>query len=116
MVVHSAGVQDRQGAKRVLWQMGQGRFPRMQHLWVDGAYAGEFVRWTELIPEWRVEVVRKQEGQKGFVVLPKRWIVERTFAWLMCDRRLSRDYETCPRSSEAWIRISMIGRMLRRLA
>ncbi|MDP9349410.1 MAG: transposase, partial [Gemmatimonadota bacterium] len=50
------------------------------------------------------------------VVLPKRWIVERTFAWLVCDRRLSRDYETCPRSSEAWIRISMMGRMLRRLA
>jgi len=116
-VVHSADVQDREGAKRVLWQLGRGRrFPRLRHLWADGAYAGDFVLWSEAIPGWRVEVVRKPEKQRGFQVLPKRWIVERTFAWLFCDRRLSRDYETCPRSSEAWIRLSMIGRMLRRLA
>jgi transposase len=63
----------------------------------------------------RLEIVETQEGQKGFSVLLKRWVVERTFAWLMWHRRLARDYETDPKSSEAWIRLAMIRLMLRRL-
>ncbi len=115
VAVHAANVQDRDGAKLVLAKLA-GRFPRLWLLWADGGYAGRLLVWALVAGGWVVEIVAKPEGSKGFVVLPKRWIVERTFAWLGRSRRLSKDYEGLPATSEAWIRIAMIHLMLKRLA
>ena len=79
-------------------------------------YGGELIQWVQENYGWKLEVVQKPPEQKGFVVIKKRWVVERTFAWFGKCRRLSKDYEQNPRSSEAWIRLAMIGLMVRRLA
>jgi putative transposase len=115
VVVHAADVQDREGAKRVLERM-VGRFPRLWLLWADGGYAGGLLVWALVTGGWVIELVKKPEGATTFAVLPKRWIVERTFAWLGRCRRLSKDYEALPETGEAWIRIAMIHLMLKRLA
>ncbi|CAN5652401.1 hypothetical protein BH23GEM7_BH23GEM7_36870 [soil metagenome] len=113
--VHEANLPDVHGAKRVLPQMLQS-CPRLEVIYADGAYQGPKLQaWVTACGGWRLEIVEKPEGQKGFSVLPKRWVVERTFAWLMRHRRLARDYETDPKSSEAWIRLAMIRLMLCRL-
>jgi putative transposase len=99
------------------WPSGlKDRFARMARVWADGAYAGQLVEWAEKAAEFVLDIVRKPKGQIGFSVLPWRWIVERTFAWLGNYRRLARDYEISPRTSEAWIKIAMIHLMVRRLA
>ena len=87
-------------------------------LWVDGGYSGEsFMKWVQgLRPKLAVEVVKRSDEVSGFKVLPRRWVVERTFGWLMRQRRLVRDYETTASSAQAWIYIAMIGIQLRRLA
>ena len=87
-------------------------------LWVDGGYTGEtFAGWVKgLRPKLEVEVVKRSDDTKGFKVLPRRWVVERTFAWLMRHRRLARDYETTESSAEAFAYIAMIRIQLRRLA
>lgn len=113
MVVHAANIQDRDGGDEVLAAMA-GRFSRLKLIWADGGYAGEFVREAKQIFRRVIEIVKRPELSK-FVVLPKRWIVERTFAWLGKYRRLSKDYETLPASSESMIRIAMINLMLHRL-
>lgn len=114
-VVHAADVQDRDGAKAVLakasWEVG-----RLKVVRADAGYAGKLVEWTLAACGWVVEVVRRPKGSKGFVLLPRRWVVERTFAWLYQHRRLSKDYEYRTESSEAVIYVAMIGIMLRRLA
>ena len=115
MVVHCAGIQDRDGAKLVCERL-KGRFARLRLLWADGAYAGELVAWVQSFAGWVLEIVKRPEGAKGFVLLPRRWVVERTFAWLMKCRRLCRDYEETTRSSEAWIQLAMIQVMAKRLA
>lgn len=120
VVVHSGAIQDAHGAK-LLFQSFQSRprLERLQTIWADGAYGmygGELVQWVEENYGWKLEVVQKPPEQKGFIVIKKRWVVERTFAWLGKCRRLSKDYEQNPRSSEAWIRLAMIGLMVRRLA
>ncbi len=116
MVVHSAGIQDYQGAKLVLMKL-LGRFGRLSLIWADGAYGkGGLCDWVARLAGWTLRIVPKLEGQKGFVVLPRRWVVERTFAWLMKFRRLRVDYEEKEESSEAWIRLAMIHLMVRRLA
>ena len=116
MVVHCAGIQDCHGAKLVLMRL-LGRFPRLWLFWADGAYAkGGLSDWIARFAGWALQIVPKLEGQKGFVVLPRRWVVERTFAWLCTFRRLSKDFEERQESSEAWIRIAMIHIMVRRLA
>ena len=90
--------------------------PRLEVIYADAAYQGpKLAQWVSECGGWRLEVVEKPKGQRGFSVLPKRWVVERTFAWLMRHRRMARDYETDPGSSEAWIRLAMIRLMLRRL-
>ena len=94
----------------------KGMLPRLQLIWVDGGYAGEFVEWAAKVFSWVVEVVSKPKDTKGFVLLPHRWIVERTFAWLGRYRRLSKDYEFHPKTSEAMIHLAMIHIMTRRLA
>ena len=115
VVVHAANVQDRDGAKLVLRKLA-GRFPRLWLLWADGGYAGALLVWALVAAGLVVQVVAKPAGATTFAVLPKRWIVERTFAWLGRCRRLSKDYEALPATSEAWIQIAMIHLMLKRLA
>jgi putative transposase len=117
VVVHSAGTADRVGARRVLERL-RTTFSRLRRIWVDGAYTGELGDWVAALRDTRkvrLEVVNKLAGQKGFVLLPKRWIVERTFGWLMMHRRLVRDYEMLPETSEAFIQVAMIRIMLNRL-
>ena len=91
--------------------------PTLRLVWADGGYSGPLVAGYAAVNDCRVEIVAKPADQKGFVVLPRRWVVERTFGWLGTYRRLAgRDFETTPASSEAWIRICLSNLMLRRLA
>ncbi len=118
IVVHAASLQDRDGAKLVLAKLNDKRkgrrlFPRLKLIWADGGYAGQLIDWAKHLGRWTVEIVKRTEA--GFAVLPKRWIVERTFAWLGKYRRLSKDYETLTESSESMIHIAMINLMLHRL-
>ena len=114
--MHPADVQDRDGA-RLLLSQAKGHAPAeaLQKIWADGGYRGELVAWVKKECDWELEIVTKPKAQKGFVVLPKRWIVERTFAWQAGARRLTIDYEENPRHSEAWLLIAQIKLMLRRL-
>jgi putative transposase len=119
VVVHCAGIQDRDGAKLVFMKM-LGSFPRLKLIWADGGYAGQLISWlaafTQSVGTWVLEIVKRSDDQKGFTVLPRRWVVERTFAWLSKYRRLSKDYEQKTESSETWIYVAMIHIMVRRLA
>ena len=114
-VVHSAGVQDRDGAKKVIQKV---RFnsPRLKKLWADGVYAGALESWVRRFTGWELEIVRRNKAERGFTVLPQRWIVERTFGWLGRYRRLSKDYEFFTQTGENLIDMAMINLMLHRLA
>ena len=91
--------------------------PSLKKIWADGAYSGkELARWCEEQGGWEIEVVKRDKEAKGFEVLPKRWIVKRTFGWLRRDRRLAKDYERKVQTSETLIEVAMIRLMLRRLA
>jgi putative transposase len=114
VVVHSASIQDRDGAKLVLAKL-KGRFSRLKLIWADGGYAGQLIDWTRKLGRWVLEIVKRSDDVAGFVVLPQRWIVERTFGWFKRYRRLSKDYEMLPESSEAVIYLSMTHLMVRRL-
>ena len=114
LAVLPADVQDRDGAKLLLAPLA-GALPRMERLWADGGYAGQLVGWVRERCGWELEIVEKPKDRRGFEVLPKRWVVERTFAWLGKCRRLGKDYEHSVASSEALIRLAMAGLMLRRL-
>lgn len=122
VVVTSASVQDRDGAKLLLTKMFQqlGSHPRrwwrLTKIWADGSYRGELIAWVLTHCGWILEIVNKLQDQVGFQVLPKRWIVERSFAWLSRNRRLARDYERLTASSEAFVYIAAIRLMTRRLA
>ena len=115
VVVHAADIQDRDGAKLVFEKL-KGCFHRLRIMWADGAYAGKLVQWVENTFRWTLEIVKRSDDVSGFVVLPKRWIVERTFGWLGRYRRLSKDYEGRMDNSEAMILIAMTNLMSRRLA
>lgn len=115
VVVHSAAVQDRDGAKLVLDKL-RGGLPRLAAVLADGGYNGPVAAWVSATLGVALTLVQKAPGQRGFQALPKRWIVERTFAWFGRHRRLSKDYEQRPASSEAWIYGAMIHVMARRLA
>ena len=115
VVVHPADIQDRDGARLVLARL-LGRFPRLRVIWADGAYGGKLVQWANTAGGWILELVRRPSGQHTFEILPRRWVVERTFAWLGRYRRLSKDYEELPQTTEAWVRFAMTSLMLRRLA
>lgn len=117
-VVHPADVQDRDGARLVL-AMLRHTFARLRLIWADGGYAGQLLDWVRNLRvrnRLRMELVKRSDDLKGFKVLPRRWFVERTFGWLGRQRRLSKDYEYLPATSEAIIYIAMIGLMIRRLA
>jgi putative transposase len=118
VVVTAGDVQDRDGAKLVLEGLAENKelIKRLELIWADGGYRGTLIAWVEEVFGWKLEIVEKQEGQIGFQILPKRWIVERTFGWLVRQRRLARDYERLPETSEAFIYIAMIRIMVRRLA
>lgn len=116
--VHAANVQDRDGARLLLRPLRE-RFGWLRCIWADGGYAGTLVEWVRNL--WpgrgrRLQIVARDRTLKYFAVLPKRWIVERTFAWLGRYRRLNRDYERTTTSSEAFVYIAMIRLMTRRLA
>ena len=113
VVVHAANIQDRDGAKIVLVKL-KDWFPRLELIWADGGYRGQLIDWTKMFGGWVLEIVKRNELHK-FVVLPKRWIVERTFGWLGRYRRLSKDYEELAPSSEAMIYLAMINLMIHRL-
>jgi transposase len=117
VLVTAAHVPERQGAQTLLGRV-LGWLTWLRRLWVDGGYSGpEFAQWVrELKPKLEVEVVTRSAKATGFTLLPRRWIVERTFGWLMRHRRLVRDYERTETSAEAWIYIAMIRIQLRRLA
>lgn len=112
-----ASCPEREGAQKVLGRVA-GWFKRLRRLWVDGGYTGPTFAdgVKEHWPKIQVEVVKRSDDVQGFAVLPRRWIVERTFGWLMRHRRLVRDYERTESSAEAWIHLAMIRIQLRRLA
>lgn len=115
VVVTSATLQDRDGARLVLRRLG-GVGKKLIRIWVDSAYQGPLVDWVWTTFRILLTPVKKLAGQQGFVVLPKRWIVERTFGWFSLHRRLVKDYEVNTRHSESMIYLAMIRLMLRRLA
>jgi putative transposase len=138
--VHPANIMDRDGIKLVLSDHVRAQLPRMQLLWLDAGYNGwgKGKDWVEQTTAWRVETVKARHARKyywvpkdippdqidwsqylpppGFHVIPRRWVVERTFAWFSHNRRLSKDYERLCATSEAWIYLTMIRLMVRRLA
>ena len=107
-----ADVRDRDGAKTVLGRLPA--LPRLAVIWADGAYPA-VIDWVRGTFGWVLVTILRPVGAKGYVHLPKRWIVERTFGWLGRYRRLSKDYEANPTSSEAWVYIAMTHRMARQL-
>jgi putative transposase len=117
VVVQAGSTQDRDGAKLVLGRLSRGGFSRLELIWAEGAYyGGELVEWVRRFLGWALEIVKRPKEQKGFVVLPRRWVVERTLlGWLGRYRRLSKDYEERPGSEEAIILIAMINLMVHRL-
>jgi putative transposase len=115
VVVTSADVQDYHGAKPVLEKV-KGRRPRLKVVWADGIYEKQWlIEWVKSECGWELQVIKRTDDTKGFKLLPKRWVVERTFAWLGRYRRLSKDYEGLTETSEAMIQMAMIHIMLRRL-
>ena len=114
VVIHAGNVQDRDGARLVLEKVRQ-TLPRLELIWADGGYAGELIGWVRNTCNWVLEIVRRRDDSSGFEVLPRRWVVERTFGWFCRYRRLSKDYEYLTDCSEATIYLAMIHIMLRRL-
>jgi putative transposase len=114
VVVHGANVQDRDGAKLLLAK-AKGLFPRLKLIWADGGYAGKLIGWVQETCGWVLEIIKRNADVKGFKLLPRRWVVERTFGWLGRQRRLSKDYERLPESSETMMHWAMTRLMARRL-
>ncbi len=129
VIVHPVGLQDREGAQWLLLNL-KTWLPRLELIWADSAYLGPLQTWVWKTFGWRLEIVqqpggrggwRKEEQEPptrtpGFQVLPRRWVVERSFAWIGRNRRMSKDYEFLPATSEAWVYLSMVRVMLKRLA
>jgi transposase len=115
VIITTAAVQDRDGARTVLDRL---RFtmPSVVHIWADGGYAGTLTDWARDRLRLVIEIVRKPLGIKTFQVLPRRWVVERTLAWITRCRRLNHDYERLPEHSDAMIKWAMIGLMTRRIS
>jgi transposase len=114
--VHAASVQDRDGAPDLLASIRH-LFPWLRHVFADGGYAGEKLE-TALVGlgQWTLEIVKRSDRIKGFHVLPRRWVVERTFAWLGRNRRLAKDFEATITSSQAWLYLASAQLLVRRLA
>ncbi|MFZ1815780.1 MAG: IS5 family transposase [Rhizobiaceae bacterium] len=116
LVVHAADIQDRDGAPAVLKSILK-RWPWLRHVFADGGYAGPKLRGAlQKVGKFTLEIVKRSDAAKGFEVLPRRWVVERTFAWLGRCRRLAKDFERTIASAEAWVFIAHIRMITRRLA
>jgi transposase len=119
VMVTSASVQDRPGGRAILQRLAAA-FPSIALVWADGGYANKIdntlVSWAKAVLGLVLEIVRRSDDVKGFQVLPRRWVVERTFGWLVRNRRLARDYERLTDNSETMIKIAMIRLMATRLA
>jgi putative transposase len=116
VVVTAASLSDQAGARKIFKQM-RGTCKKLRKVWVDGTYRGaEWTAWVKAQYKIVLECVAHAEGQKGFAVLPHRWVVERTLAWLNQCRRLSKDYEELPTTSETFVYVAMTRLMLKRLA
>lgn len=116
LVVHGADIQDRDGAVRVLQSIRSG-FPWLRHVFADGGYTGPKLRGALAgIGDWNLQIVKRSDIAKGFELLPQRWVVERTFAWLGRCRRLAKDWEKSVASAQAWIFIAHIRVLTRRIA
>jgi putative transposase len=116
VAVHAANIQDRDGAKLVLNKLSQAARARLEKLWADGGYRGKLISWVRRHLQAVLDIVKRDPDTKGFVVLPKRWVVERTLAWLGRFRRLSKDYERDVAHSEALIYLASIRSLLRQCA
>ena len=116
VVVHTADIQDRDGAKLGLEKLSQQTRASLEKLWADGGYQGKLIDWVKDNLDITLEIVSRDPGVKGFQLLPRRWVVERTFSWFDRYRRLSKDYERSTESSEAMVYIASIHTMLKRLA
>ncbi len=116
VIVHSAAIQDRDGAALVLDKIRQ-RFNWLELIWADGGYNAHQVQSAVAKqPALRVEIVRRCDDMKGFVVLPRRWVVERTFSWFGRNRRLAKDYENLADTLAAFVALACIQLAVRRLA
>ncbi len=130
-ITPAANVCDRDGAAGLLGRVDWRRFPRLRYGWVDQGYRGEFLGWARQALGVRLQVVARRDGGRrgrwlppdvappvvpAFAVVPRRWVVERTFGWLGRFRRLSKDYEFCPATAEAGIYLAMSQLLVRRLA
>jgi len=116
MVVHPANIQDRDGAPLVMARV-RSLYPWLHHVFADGGYAGDKLkRALDDLGTWIIEIVKRSDAAKGFVLLPRRWVVERTFAWLNRNRRLAKDVEATIESSVTWLYIASVKLMSRRLA
>ena len=115
VVVTAASVQDREGARLLLRHL-PGGCKKLRKIWVDGGYSGRLVEWVAERFKFCLAVVLRPKQTKKFVLLPRRWVVERTFSWLNHSRRLSKSYERLMRTDETWIYIAMTRIMLYRLA
>ncbi|MFD7057582.1 IS5 family transposase [Streptomyces mirabilis] len=115
VLVTAADVTDRQAARIMLPRL-RVRFRKISLVWADGGNTGVLVDWAKEKLQLTLQIVKRSDDMKGFVVLPRRWVVERTLGWLLRTRRLARDYETLPASSEAFIHFSATMLMTRRLA
>ena len=116
LVVHGADVQDRDGAPAVLRSVRH-LYPWLRHVFADGGYGGDKLRGRlTRIGQWTIQIIKRTDKAAGFQPLPRRWVVERTFAWLGRCRRLAKDFETSIASAEAWIVVASIRLLTRRLA
>jgi len=114
-VIHTADVQDRDGAPLVLARIRH-RFPWLRHVFADGGYAGDKLR--DVLAgrgQWKLEIIKRSDRAKGFEILPRRWVVERTFAWLGRNRRLAKDFEKTIASATAWLLVASIQFLTRRI-
>ncbi len=111
--VHSAGIQDRRGARLLMIRL-YAMLAALGVIWADGGYSGVLVEWAKNMFNWNLTIVKRTDAMRGkFVVLPRRWVVERSFAWLGNSRRLSKDYERLTDTAEVFIKITEVHRLLR---
>jgi transposase len=115
-IVHRADIQDHDGAPLLLATM-RGAFPWLRHVFADGGYAGGKLRQAlAKLGTWTLDIVRRSDAAKGFQPLPRRWVVERTIAWLNRNRRLAKDFEATIESAQAWLFIASVKLLSRRIA
>ena len=114
MFVTAADLDEREGAKSLLREVAK-RFPRLAKIWADSGYTGPFGEWVKEQFGIEVEIIKRTDDLKGFKIVPRRWVVERTFGWFGRFKRLSKDYELLPEHSESMIYLAMMRLMLRRL-